>query len=106
MEADRSTGAFVALTRYCQTAITITVGGTSTLQVVQPTPPARNTALTQSHILHCHKFCVLFFVTRDKIFGKCSLCSTIMIKNCRIIQTYSTIMMNLQYPRHFYVGII
>jgi hypothetical protein len=57
LEADGTAGACVALTKYCQMASTVTAGGESTLQVVQPTPPARNVSLlTQSHLLLCHYF--------------------------------------------------
>ncbi len=55
LEADGTAGACIALTKYCQMAITVTAGGESTLQVVQPTPPARNVSLLmQSHLLLCH----------------------------------------------------
>jgi hypothetical protein len=40
LKADGTAGACVALTKYCQMAITVTAGGESTLQVIQPTPPA------------------------------------------------------------------
>jgi hypothetical protein len=57
LEADGTAGACVALTKYCQMAITVTTGGESTQQVVQPTPPAQNVSLlTQSHLLLCHYF--------------------------------------------------
>jgi hypothetical protein len=57
MEADGTAGACIALTKYCQMAITVTAGGESTLQVVTPTPPARNaTLLMQSHLLLHHYF--------------------------------------------------
>jgi hypothetical protein len=57
LEANGTSGACVALTKYCQMAITVTTGGESTLQVVQPTPPAQNVSLlTQSHLLLCHYF--------------------------------------------------
>ncbi len=57
LEADGTAGACVALTKYCQMAITITARGESTLQVVQPTPPARNVSLLmQSHLLLHHYF--------------------------------------------------
>jgi hypothetical protein len=56
-EADGTMGACIALTKYCQMAITVTSGGESTLQVVQPTPPAQNVSLLmQSHLLLCHYF--------------------------------------------------
>jgi hypothetical protein len=57
LEADGTAGACVALTKYCQMAITVTAGGESTLQVIPPTPPAHNvTLLTQSHLLLRHYF--------------------------------------------------
>ncbi len=57
LEADGTAGACVALTNYCQMAITVTAGGEFTLQVVQPTPPAQNVSLlTQSHLLLRHYF--------------------------------------------------
>jgi hypothetical protein len=57
LEADGTAGACVALTKYCQTAITVSARGESTLQVVPPTPPARNvTLLMQSHLLLRHYF--------------------------------------------------
>ncbi len=57
LEADGTAGACVALTKYCQMAITVTAGGESFLQVIQPTPPARNVSLlTQPHLLLCHYF--------------------------------------------------
>jgi hypothetical protein len=40
LEADGTAGACIALTKYCQMAITVTTGGESTLHIVQPTPPA------------------------------------------------------------------
>jgi hypothetical protein len=57
LEADGTAGACVALTKYCQMAITVTARGESALQVVQPTPPAQNVSLlTQSHLLLRHYF--------------------------------------------------
>jgi hypothetical protein len=57
LEANGTAGACVAFIRYCQMAITITAGGESTLQVVQPTPPARYVSLlVLSHLLLCHYF--------------------------------------------------
>jgi hypothetical protein len=57
LEADGPAGACIALTKYCQMAITVSAGGESTLQVVPPTPPAHNvTLLTQSHLLLRHYF--------------------------------------------------
>ncbi len=57
LEADGKVGACIALTKYCQMAITITAGGESTLQVVPLTPPASNvTLLMQSHLLLHHYF--------------------------------------------------
>jgi hypothetical protein len=38
LEADGTAGACVALTKYCQMAITVTAGGESTLQDVPPYP--------------------------------------------------------------------
>jgi hypothetical protein len=40
LEANGTAGACVALTKYCHLAITVTARGESTLQVIQPTPPA------------------------------------------------------------------
>jgi hypothetical protein len=60
LEADGTAGACIALTKYCQMAITVTTGWESTLQVVPPTPPARNvTLLMQSNLLLCHYFLTL-----------------------------------------------
>jgi hypothetical protein len=57
LEANGTAGACVALTKYCQMAITITARVESTLQVIQPTPPAQNVSLLmQSHLLLCHYF--------------------------------------------------
>ncbi len=57
LEADGTTGACVALTRYCQMAITVTAGGESTLQVVSPNPPAHNVnLLMQAYHLLRHYF--------------------------------------------------
>ncbi len=57
LEADGNAGSCIALTKYCQMAITVTAGGGSTLQVVQPTQPAQNVSLLmQSHLLLCHYF--------------------------------------------------
>jgi hypothetical protein len=56
-----ATRACVALTKYCQMAITVIAGGESALHIIPPTPPARNvTLLTQSHLLLCHYFPTLF----------------------------------------------
>jgi hypothetical protein len=55
LEADGIAGACVTLTKYCQMAIAVTARGESTLQVVPPTPPARNvTLLMQIHLHLCH----------------------------------------------------
>jgi hypothetical protein len=57
LEADGTAGACIALTKYCQMAISVTIGGESTLQVVPPTLPTCNvTLLTQSHLLLRHYF--------------------------------------------------
>jgi hypothetical protein len=60
LEADGTAGACVALTKYCQMAITVTTRGESTLQVVSPNPPAHNVnLLTQAYHLLCHYFPLL-----------------------------------------------
>ncbi len=57
LEANGTVGACVALTKYCQMAITVSARGESTLQIVPPTSPAHNvTLLTQSHLLLRHYF--------------------------------------------------
>jgi hypothetical protein len=57
LEADGTAGACIALTKYCQMAITVTTRGESTLQVVSPNPPARNVnLLTQAYHLLRHYF--------------------------------------------------
>jgi hypothetical protein len=57
LEANGTAGACVALTKYCQMAITVTTGGESTLQAVSPNPPARNVnLLMQAYHLLRHYF--------------------------------------------------
>jgi hypothetical protein len=57
LEANGTVGVCVALTKYCQMAITVTPGVESTLQVDPPTLPARNVKLLMHfHLLLHHYF--------------------------------------------------